>query len=260
MATKLDITGEENINNFGSKMIITRYKTNRDIDVYFPEYDWTIKHTRYKEFKNGKIKCPYERRVFGVGYIGKGRYKANENGKKTKCYKTWHNMLQRCYDTKYHEKYTTYINCKVCEEWLCFQNFAEWFDENYYEIEGQKMCLDKDILNKGNKIYSPDNCIFVPEKINNLFVKSDKIRGEYPIGVCYDKNAKKFVAQCKIYDFKENKSKKKYLGLYDTLEKAFEVYKQFKEKYIKNMADYYKDLIPTKLYDAMYLYKVDIND
>ena len=56
MVAKIDRTDEENVNNFGSKMIIKEYRTNRDVDVYFPEYDWTFKHTVYNEFKNGNIK------------------------------------------------------------------------------------------------------------------------------------------------------------------------------------------------------------
>ena len=260
MSFKINRINEIKLNNFGSKMIIVKYKNANDIDVYFPEYDCIIKHTNYNNFKKGNIKCPYERRYYGVGYLGKGKYKIKINNKTTKCYETWNRMLQRCYDPKHHEKYPTYINCKVDEEWLCYQNFAEWYYENYYEIENEIMCLDKDILRKGNKIYSPDNCVFVPERINNLFVKCDKSRGDYPIGVCYNEHRKKFITQCSIYDFKENKKKIKRLGYYDTPEKAFKSYKQFKEKYIKEVADYYKDLIPTKLYDAMYLYKVEMDD
>ena len=74
MGQKIDRTGEENINNFGSKMIIKKYRTNKDIDVYFPKYNWTAKHVIYKNFKNGQIKCPYERRYFNVGYLGEGKY------------------------------------------------------------------------------------------------------------------------------------------------------------------------------------------
>lgn len=260
MGSKINRIGEINYNTFGSKMIISKYRKYSDIDVYFPQYNWTFKHIAYKEFKNGKIKCPYERRVFGIGYIGEGKYKVSDNGKKTKCYRTWQNMLQRCYDEKHRYKNPTYENCKVCKEWLNYQNFAEWYYKNYYEIKDEIMCLDKDILNKGNKIYLPENCVFVPQIINKLFTKSDKSRGEYPIGVNYNKKNKKFVAYCNIYDFKENKQKRIHLGYYNTIEKAFQVYKQFKENHIKKIADYYKEQIPQKLYDAMYKYEVEITD
>ena len=165
-----------------------------------------------------------------MGYLGEGKYKVKENDKNTKCYITWHSMLQRCYDTKYHNEKPTYEDCKVYDEWLCFQNFAKWYYNNYYEIEGQKMHLDKDILHKGNKIYSPNTCIFVPSQINILFVKRDKLRGDYPIGVCYNKHVQKFNAKCSMYDFKENKNKRKHLGYYETPEQAFNAYKQFKEQ------------------------------
>ena len=52
----------------------------------FPEYDWVFEHATYQSFKNGTIKCPYEPRVYGVGYLGEGKYTATENGKKTDKY------------------------------------------------------------------------------------------------------------------------------------------------------------------------------
>ena len=87
MRKKIDRIGEESYNSFGSKMVINEYRKWDDIDVYFPEYDWTFKHVNYSNFKKGGIKCPYELRVYGVGYLGEGKYKVRENGKITDEYK-----------------------------------------------------------------------------------------------------------------------------------------------------------------------------
>ena len=255
----IDRTGEKNINTFGSEMVIVEYRTNKDVDVYFPEYDCIVKNQQYGNFKNGKIKCPYERSVYGIGYIGEGDYRVSENGKPTRVYDTWKSMIQRCYDEKFHEKNPTYKNCSVTDEWYNFQNFAKWYYENYYEIDGEKMNLDKDILHKGNKIYSPENCIFVPQTINSLFTKSDKSRGDSVIGTSLRKNGK-YQVRCSLINPETGKSKNEYLGLYDTQEKAFEIYKYYKEKNIKEVSDYYKEQIPDKLYNALYNYKVEITD
>lgn len=260
MSKFTDRTGETILNNFGSEMIIVEYRGALDIDVYFPQYNWIARSVQYSSFKNGEIKCPYEKRLYGHGFLGEGKYKTKENGKHTKCYEIWNSMLQRCYSEKCHEKRPSYKVCTVSKEWLNFQNFAKWYDNNFYEIEGQRIELDKDILIKGNKIYSSDTCIFVPHNINTLFIKPYKCRKELPIGVVYYKQTRKFRAQCGIYDLKENKRKMKNLGYYDTPQQAFEVYKQFKEQYIKEVADYYKDQIPKKLYDAMCNYEVYITD
>lgn len=251
--------GERNINNFGSEMIIIGYRTNKDIDVCFPEYNWTAESVRYSHFKEGKIKCPYERRTYDVGYMGEGKYKASENGKKTKVYATWCSMLQRCYDEKHHKKYPTYIGCEASEEFHNFQEYGKWFEKNYYEVDNETMCLDKDILVKHNKIYSPETCIYVPHTINLLFVKNDKNRGKSIIGTYHDKNDK-YQANCSLINPKTGKSKNEYLGYYDTEIEAFEVYKYYKEKNIKEVADYYKGEIPNKLYNAMYNYEVEITD
>lgn len=256
---KTDRTGEKCRNTFGSEMIIVGYRMSRDIDVYFPEYDWIAKGAQYNAFKKGKIKCPYDKVVYKVGYLGEGKYNVSENGKKTRVYQTWQNMLQRCYDEKYHEKKPTYINCGVDEDWLNFQNFAKWYEDNYYKVGNEKMCLDKDILIKHNKIYSPETCVFVPQTINSLFVKKDKNRGNSVIGTSLCKNGK-YIVHCSMINPETGKSKLKHLGYYETQEKAFEVYKYYKEKNIKEVADYYKNKIPEKLYNGMYNYIVEITD
>ena len=79
----LDRTGLTKNNNFGSKMTITRYKNANDIDVYFEEYNWTAKNKDMRNFNAGRIKCPYEPRLYGVGYIGEGKYKMSEGCIKT---------------------------------------------------------------------------------------------------------------------------------------------------------------------------------
>lgn len=234
-------------------MLIVNYKNNKNIDVYFEKFDWTFYNTTYIHFKNGNIKCPYEPRVYGYGYIGEGKYKTSKNNKNTRCYTTWKSMLRRCYDKRFQEEHLTYINCTVCEEWHNYQNFARWYEENYYEVEGEKMSLDKDILIKGNKIYSPKTCIFTPQTINSLFIKCDKSRGKQPIGIT-ETNIGSYKVYC------NNKGKLQRLGTYYNKNEAFQVYKTYKENLIKQVAEEYKPYIPQKLYDAMYEYKVDIND
>ena len=254
----IDRTGEEALNNFGSKMIVKEYRSAKDIDVYFPEYNWTSKCAQYSQFKNGEIKCPYESRVFGKGYLGEGEYKVSENGKLKKEYIIWRDMLRRCYDPKYYENKPIYKRCKVEEYLLNFQHMGKWIDENYYEVPGEEMCLDKDILCKGNKVYSRDTCIFVPERINLLFVKRDNARGDYPIGVRLTPSGN-YQALCD-----NGYGKQICLGTYSTKEEAFRVYKQYKENLIKETIDSYKGKIPEPYYSrlktAMYNYEVEIDD
>jgi hypothetical protein len=234
-------------------MTIIGYRNAKDIDVQFnDEFNTILTNRVYDSFKKGTIKNPNYASVYSVGRLGEGNY-----GKKTdlKAYEAWRSMIQRCYDTKYQLKQPTYIGCTMCEEWHCFQNFAEWYYDNYYEVPGQTMALDKDTLYKGNRTYSPDTCVFVPQCINNLFTKCDKHRGNLPVGVSFHKQHNKYHSKCG-----DGSGHTIHLGYYDTLEQAFEAYKQYKEQVIKDMAEEYKDLIPEVLYNAMLNYEVEIND
>ena len=247
--------GEKGVNNFGSEMVIVEYRKWDDIDIYFPKYDWVAKNKQYNGFKKGNIKCPYEPRYYGKGYLGEGKYKVLKNNI---WYKIWYNMLQRCYDPKYHEKYSTYKKCTVEDYLLNFQHMCKWLENNYYKVPGELMCLDKDILCKGNKIYSRDKCIFVPKRINNLFTKRDNDRGDCPIGVTPNSYGNYQVRCCDGY------GKRISLGTYSTEEEAFRVYKNYKEKVIKEVIDSYEGIIPEPFYSrlkrAMYNYKVEIDD
>lgn len=248
-----DRTGEIGKTHRGNIIKIVEYIDHNDIIVEFIDEHINDEvarvHTTYKSFKDGTVKSPYDKTVHGKGYKGVGKYSCKSY---KRAWDIWAHMIRRCYDPYTINKNITYKDCIVCDEWFNFQNFAEWYEENYYTLQDESVQLDKDILYKGNKIYSPDTCIFVPHRINSLILCKPRCRGLYPVG-CHMSHGK-ICARCVTLD------KCVYLGRFETKEEAFEVYKEFKEKYIKQIADEYKDRIPAKLYIALYNYKIDIND
>lgn len=266
MSKFIDRTGEKNTNNYGEEMEIIKYGGYDDIVIKFTNNGYTM-HTSYNSFKNGRSFSPYAKRVYGHGYVGIGKYKPSIVGKiynsghnvMSRIYDVWNGMLERCYDPKYQQNKPTYKGCYVCDEWLNYQNFAEWYENNYYETnDGEVMRLDKDILIKGNKCYSPQTCCFVPNNINVMFTSCKSVRGDLPIGVTYVKQGKKHY-RVRVSDYIIS-NKRLDFGVYMTSQEAFEIYKLNKEKIIKQVADKYKDQIPQKVYDALYNYEVEITD
>tara|TARA_R110001632_G_scaffold37039_2_gene93713 strand:+ start:7428 stop:8015 length:588 start_codon:yes stop_codon:yes gene_type:complete len=169
------------------------------------------------------------KRVYGVG-INDTDYTISTviNGKRTLCpfYRTWTHMLERCYCPKYQERSPTYKGCSVSKEWLIFSNFRSWMVEQNWESKQ----LDKDILIQNNKVYGPETCLFVTNAINNLLIDKGASRGEWPIGVCFDKRGGKYVAQCSA------EGKNKNLGYYNTPKEASDAYKLFKYELIAETA------------------------
>lgn len=102
-------------------------------------------------------------------------------------YDKWQSMLTRCYSLKYHKQYPTYIGCSVCPEWRYFSKFRLWMSTQNWK----GMALDKDLLVKGNRVYSPDTCCFIPQAINCLFLCTKKKKFlDLPEGVRLTPNGK----------------------------------------------------------------------
>ena len=177
------------------------------------------------------------------------------NQNRMKARRLWNDMQTRCYNAKYHKRSPEYEECSICQEWLeDKEKFFQWVEENYYSVGDESMDLDKDILVKGNKVYSPDTCVFVPHSINTLFLSCKGKRGKYPIGVYYDSDKKKYCANVNV------NSECIKLSVKNTPEEAFEEYKRHKEALIIVTADKYKKYIPSKAYNAMLNWKVEITD
>ena len=183
----------------------------------------------------------------GIGYRGSENVDCTSES-----YLKWHDMINRCYNAKFHERQPQYKGCTVCEEWLNYSNFKVWYDKN--KIAGTSLDLDKDILFKGNKMYSPETVAFVPHAINTLFLNCKKNRGALPIGVSFSERDKKYSAEMSFM------GRQIKLGTFDTAESAFARYKKYKEDFIKDLAEQYKDEIPYKIYEAMMNWKIEIDD
>lgn len=186
---------------------------------------------------------------YGVGTNSGGKYKASINGKRTKPYRTWQNMLRRAYCPKYHASRPTYIGCSVTEEWLEYQEFAKWFEHHEYSDYGYQ--LDKDLLIPDNKIYAPDRCAFVPQQLNTLLTDRGNARGQYRQGVSFHKGTNKFRAGISI------NGKLKNLGRFDTEIDAYLAYKKAKEQYVKDMANHRRDDIADEVYHALMSWELE---
>ena len=254
-----DRLGEEGINNQGCKMKIIKYNNANDIIIQFDDNpNHTIK-SYYTHFKNGIAKNPFYPSVYGVGIIGNEAPCMNGN-EKLKEYRCWVRMIERCYEKIKKPGDKTYKDCWVCDEFFYYPNFYNWIrSEENYEVwrDSYNFALDKDILCKGNKIYEPDKCCLVPNRINNLIKPNSSRRGECVIGVFKTPNGK-YMAQCWNALLQKNIN----LGRYESEIEAFNQYKQYKENLIKETADieYNNGIISKKCRDALYKYKVEITD
>lgn len=247
-----DRTGEKYTTNEGYEITIIACRGNRDCDIKFTG-GHILTGINYAHMKKGNIKNPYHKSVFGVGYFGTGKYKSKSQDKHTIEYRFWKAMMERGYSKSYSDKQSSYKDVTVCDEWHNFQNFAKWFENNYNPDVMEGFALDKDILIKGNKIYSPKTCCFVPQEVNNLFKVTKSCRGEYPVGVHLNN-------KLKIKALLSKKGKQEDLGTFKTPEEAFKAYKTAKEEWIKIMADKWRGQITEPCYEAMCNYKVEITD
>lgn len=250
MQQKIEI-GMQFTNKFGT-CVVTQYINANQVKIkWVDDYEHEM-YVQSDSLRRGAIKNPFFPSILGVAFVGIGPHVTAINSKSTKPYYIWKALLTRCYDPKKRSDWPSYEDCTVCKDWLNFQNFAQWYTDNYVE----DWCLDKDILIRGNKLYSPLTCCFVPPAINSLFTRANSIRGDYLIGVHKPKKRPNlFVASCN-----DGTGKSAYLGCYKTEKDAHLAYKIFKEALIKQIAEEYKNELTLETYTALMGYQVNEDD
>lgn len=234
----------------GSKFIITNYVGCNEVHIKFLETGYETV-TSNNHIESGKIRDRLRPSVCGVGILGFSETKCGEE--RLKEYLLWKDMINRCYSEKSLSRKPSYLGCKVSDNFLHYDYFKDWCHQQIgFDQEGWH--LDKDILVKGNKVYSEDTCCFVPVEINSLFVKSNARRGECLIGVTYRKDRKKYKAGMSCVEGSS------FIGHFNTEIEAFQAYKKAKESRLKEVAELYKDKIDHRVYEALMKYQVEITD
>ena len=247
-----DCVGKVCKSNLSGDFKILKYNDAKDVVIQFfnTGYETTV---QLGNIRNGEVKDPHSPSVHGIGVTGT-KYPTKINGRNTNEYMLWQSMLQRCYSDTFKKRYPTYEGCEASENFKSYEHFYEWCHKQI-GFGNKGWHLDKDLLIKGNKVYSEDSCIFIPKEVNTLLTKSEVSRGEYLIGVHWSKSNKAFVAQVN-----KNKGKQEYLGYFNTELEAFNAYKQAKESFIKEQANKFKSQIDPRAYEALMNYAVEITD
>lgn len=220
--------------NSCGKVKVLKYVNSLKVLVKFLNTGY-VKYVRKGCILDGVIKNPFNPSNCGKGYIGVGDYTTTKTGIHNKIYKCWSHMMERCYSENFHSK-ENYKgrSVKVCTEWLCYQEFARWYESKY--IDG--WCLDKDITK--SKVYSPETCCFLPVELNMFFTTRRHYRNGLPIGV-YE-HCNRYVACCSD----GGKTERMELGRFTCPYEAFKAYKVYKENRLSVLIDKYRDKLPER--------------
>jgi hypothetical protein len=232
----IDRTGEIGYTKYGTPMKIVEYNRTSDILIEFLDNYRIQKHTSYEKFINRNVKNPYDRSLYGIGFLGEGGL-AVQNNKKTKEYRAWSSMIYRCYYKKYKYTFAAYKDCEVSEEWENYSNFYKWYSQNKYKCS-DNLEIDKDILSNGNKVYSSETCLLVPKRINNFCQASKQ-------GGCYLTKSNTWAAR--LNHNKQNI----HIGVFKSFKEAEDAFLLYKNSILQNLVEKYKTEIPKDTYNKL---------
>ena len=247
--------GSEFLTNQGYVIRVLEYRSNIDVLIEFVGLNY-ITTARMGNIKDGKVGYPFHPNKYGA-YFGIGPYTKHDT---PKVYDAWHQMFFRVYDENpLYTNLNSYKRLSICQEWFNYQIFAEWYINYSNQLNPDfynDYQIDKDILQwgiEGNRCYSPQTCCLVPSALNVALVNHNAERisePDLPVRVtdCSKGTRRNFSANISMY------GESLYLGTFNDPMEAFSVYKFHKEKYIKELADYYFNLncILKDVYDALY--------
>lgn len=236
--------------NYGDVVVLDYYNA-RDVTIKFLNTG-NVRKTGTSELKKGEIRDNEAFPVYIVGIMDVPN-EARRNVPIPKEYSVWNGVRHRCYNENIRHLTPSYQEAEMSENFKRYSYFKDWC-HNQIGFDQDGWQLDKDILVKGNKLYSEATCCFVPPEINTLILKADRIRGKYPIGVYEDKQAGKFKVRISV------EGKQKHVGRYYCEKEAFYAYKVAKEQYIKEVANKWKGQIDPRVYESLMNYQVEITD
>lgn len=223
---------------------VVEYNGAFNVVIEFDEPHKCRIRTESRSIRSGEVKNPMLPDDRGF-FFGVGDFDSH-----TKSYSVWSHIKKRV--GNHNQRSPAYADCSICEEWHNFQNFAKWHSQQIgFDKTGWH--VDKDILVKGNRIYSPTTCVVVPPQVNTMLTKRKADRGNTPIGVVIDNTNR---PSCQYTENGEHV----WRGYFETVEEAFAVYKVAKEAHIKSLANKWKDEIDPRAYDALMCYTVEITD
>lgn len=190
--------------------------------------------------------------VCGIGIYDPRALCMTEAPHLPRVYRMWNSMLQRA-QQKYAEQRPSYAGTTVDPAFIRFADFAAWAT-GQIGWNAEDAQLDKDLLRKGNRVYGPDNCTFLPLRVNSLIITNASRRSKFPVGVRPGRTAGTFEARV------NNSGTKISLGTYRDVGAAFAAYKQGKEELVRRIADEFKSRIDPRAYAALMAYQVEITD
>ena len=221
--------GSKHLTNEDYIIEIINIINERQAEIKFLDKYGHIKKVYLDNICTGRISNPYHKSNNSVGYIGVGSYSAKDIS-----YKYWDNMMTRAYNDNFLVNRPTYKNVTVCEDWLNFQTYAKWHEENYLKIDGVNFQLDKDLLQQGieNKIYSPNTCVFLPIKINSYISK------DINSGVFWYESRNKWMGYVGEFGIR----KRIHLGYFKTKEECEAVVRKAKMEQDESAKNYLRSL------------------
>lgn len=241
--------GEQYDTNNNGKIEILHIESSKKVLIRFID-------TGTEKFSDARLIRKGTVRDVAKSYSGSGAVldcAGKIEGTVTREYAAWSGMVGRCYSKSSHKRRPSYADCCVSEFFKVYSQFAVWCKTQVgFGVVG--FDLDKDLLVKGNKIYSEDTCVFLPQEINKALQKTGKSRGKLPIGVTYDKARGKYKAAIRKFGKHIN------IGRFETVSDAFLAYKHEKEKYLKELAEKWKGEIDVRAYNALMSYEVELDD
>jgi hypothetical protein len=244
--------GDRFTNNDGAEAEVIEYKNAKAVVVRFIESGHIVSVQAHHLLHKKTFKDHYFPKKDGGCHIGKGSPSLHEDGTTHKIYILWAAIIRRCYKWS-KEKDACYEGCTIADEWKCYSDFYNDCikDERHTYNDWQ---LDKDLLVKGNKVYSKDTCCFLPREINS-FLQGGKSKNKgLPVGVYLRENGKCYRVILGV------KGKLLHLGQYTSVKEAAQVYKEAKEKHLKSLAEQYKHQLDPRAYQALINYTVEITD